>query len=178
MTPEEKLLDQRYRRVFNWTLAEVDAMFALQNNRCACCGRLPGVRRLNVDHDHAFDKTKPTYSKPVLKDQQWEAYGADPRNGRDPKKNLYLWIGYGSTKSIALKNLRKIMRRASVRGGLCLRCNKGFAMFEDSKVPMSPAERFDRAATYFRHFAQKVGPDNVPNLQGVSDTLPAGGLRL
>lgn len=173
MTPEEKLLDQRYRRVFNWTLAEVDAMFALQNNRCACCGRLPGVRRLNVDHDHAFDRVKPIvafYFELSGRKKIWQAAGQDPKN--------FWWAGFGDKRAEAVKRFRAIMRRASVRGGLCLRCNKGFQMFEDSKVPMSPAERFDRAATYFRNFAQKVGPDNVPNLQGVSDTLPAGGLSL
>lgn len=144
MTPEEKRLDSYYRRKFGWTLEEVDKMFAEQNNVCAACHRPPGERRMSVDHDHAFDRIKLVIER--LRDWSWAAF----LNETDAS-----CIAIGETKKSAREAGRRILRARSVRGGLCLRCNKGLQMFEDSKAPLSPPERLDNLAAYLRKFAAK-----------------------
>jgi hypothetical protein len=144
MTPEEKRLDQYYLRKFGWTLAQIDAMFALQGNVCKICGRPPGIRRLNVDHDHAFDRVKLFIER--LPDWNWAAFLDDHSASA---------IAIGLTRKEARANGKRELRRRSVRGGLCLRCNKGIQMFEDSKAPLPPEQRFENAAKYFRDFRSK-----------------------
>jgi Recombination endonuclease VII len=144
MTPEQKL-DKYYQKKFGWTLAEVDALFASQGNVCAACKRPPGERRLSLDHDHAFDRLKIDIVREI-DDQYWvvscipyvEPYG-----------------GY-ATKKEAREFMRRKLRRLSVRAGLCLRCNKGLQMFEDSKAPLPPSERLIRLARILENF--KVCP--------------------
>lgn len=144
MTPEQKILDRHYHKEFGWALAEVDALFESQGNVCKICGRPPGVRRLNLDHDHAFDRMKLFIER--LRDWNWAAF----LNPTDAS-----CISIGTTRKEARQNAKRELRRRSVRGGLCLRCNKGIQMFEDSKAPLSPEERFDNAAKYFRDFKFK-----------------------
>lgn len=143
MTPEQKL-NKYYLKKFGWTLAEVDALFASQGGVCKICGRPPGVRRLSLDHDHAFDKIKLWIER--LRNWNWAAFLSEICASA---------IAIGTTKKEARENARRELRRRSVRGGLCLRCNKGIQMFEDSKAPLSPEERFDNAAKYFREFKSK-----------------------
>lgn len=138
MTPEDKKLNSYYWRKFGWTLSEVNAMFEKQGNVCYICKRPPGERRMAVDHDHAYDRVKIT----VYKDCGIYIIGARP---------YVMPLGY-SDKKEGRHIVRNRLRRLSVRGGLCMRCNKGIQMFEDSKAPLTPAERFDRAAKYFRDF--------------------------
>lgn len=144
MTPEEKRLDKYYLKKFNWTLEEVNKMFAEQNNVCAACHRPPGERRMSVDHDHAFDRVKLVIER--LRDWNWGAF----LNKTDAS-----CIAIGTTKKEARDGGKRVLRRRSVRGGLCLRCNKGLDMFEDSKAPLPPAERLDNLATYLRKFKFK-----------------------
>ena len=144
MTPEEKRLDKYYQKKFDWSLQEVDALFANQDNLCAICHRPAGKYRLSLDHDHAFDRVKIAVCK--RKDEQYWVAEAMPF--------IPPYGGY-STRKEAKDFIRRKLRRMSVRGGLCLRCNKGIQMFEDSKAPLSPAERFHNAEKYFRSFHEK-----------------------
>ena len=141
MTPEQIKLDKYYQKKFSWTLAEVDALFAKQDNVCKICRRPPGKYRLSLDHAHAFDRIKLIIER--LPDWNFAAF----LNETDASA-----IAIGTTKKEARANGKRVLRRRSVRGGLCMRCNKGIQMFEDSKAPLTPAERFDRAAQYFRDF--------------------------
>jgi hypothetical protein len=145
MTPEENKLHKYYYNKFGWTLAEVDLLFAAQGNVCAICNRPPGKNRLSLDHAHSFDRIKLVIER--LPDWNFAAF----LNKTDASA-----IAIGTTKKEARINGKRVLRRRSVRGGLCLRCNKGIQMFEDSKAPLAPAERFDRAASYFRDFATKL----------------------
>jgi len=145
MSPEQTKLDKYYLKTFGWTLAEVDALFARQENVCAICKRPPGKYRLSLDHAHAADRIKINVYRD-FDDYYWVA---------DAVPQVEPFGGYGTRKD-AKEAIRKMLRRRSVRGGLCLRCNKGLQMFEDSKAPLSPAERFDRAAKYFRDFELKL----------------------
>lgn len=144
MTPEEIKLDKYYQKKFGWSLAQVDTLFADQDSVCAICRRPPGKYRLSLDHDHAFDRIKLFIER--LPDWNFAAFS---------NKTDASCIAIGATKKEARENGKRVLRRRSVRGGLCMRCNKGIQMFEDSKAPLSPAERFDRAALYFRQFAQQ-----------------------
>jgi hypothetical protein len=49
---QDKVLDTRLQREFGITLAEYNQMLVQQNGGCAICNRLPGKRRVAVDHDH------------------------------------------------------------------------------------------------------------------------------
>lgn len=145
MTPEETKLHKYYYNKFGWTLAEVDLLFTAQGHVCAICKRPPGKYRLSLDHAHSFDKIKINIYRDC-DDYYWVA---------DAIPQVEPFGGY-STRKDAKDAIRRKLRRRSVRGGLCLRCNKGIQMFEDSKAPLAPAERFDRAATYFRDFSTKL----------------------
>ena len=152
MTPEEKL-NKYYLKKFGWTLAEVNSLSERQGHVCAICRRPPGERRLSLDHDHAYDRVKIAIQKFGT---MWEAVAASKELGF--YRNAVM-----PTRKLAKEILKRQLRRLSVRGLLCLRCNKGIQMFEDSKAPLSPAERFDNAAKYFRDFHQKAGSHEVPS---------------
>lgn len=142
MTPEEIKVDKYYWKKFSHRLAEIEEILARQGGVCYICKRPPGERRLSVDHDHAYDRVKIVVKKhPLIR--EW--FSAATIFGKECK-------GMGATRALAREGIRFILRRESVRGILCLRCNKGIQMFEDSKAPLTPAERFDRAAKYFRDF--------------------------
>lgn len=150
LTPEEKRLDKYYLKKFGWTLAEVNAMFADQKNVCAACHRPPGERRMSVDHDHVYDRVKITVSR-ITEGQEHPFHFL----GTATDHNGVFYSMYVKTRKDARPAIRKLLRRVSVRGGLCLRCNKGLAMFEDSKAPLPPAERLDNLAAYLRKFQLK-----------------------
>lgn len=150
MTPEQKRLDKYYFKKFGWSLAEVDALFESQGNVCAACGRPPGERRMSLDHDHAFDRMKLYIER--LPDWNWAAFLNKTDAG---------CISIGTTRKEARENGRRYLRRKSVRAGLCLRCNKGLAMFEDSKAPLPPAERLERLALILRRFQGKSHEANL-----------------
>jgi hypothetical protein len=153
MTPEQKL-DKYYQLKFGWTLAEVDAMFAKQGNVCAACKRPPGKYRLSVDHDHVFDRIKVTTRK---HEGAWLTEPKSPEDIEFLKNEKTATCAWGwPTKAENKKVLLLIWRQRSVRGGLCLRCNKGLQMFEDSKAPLPPAERLERLAAYLRTFQNKT----------------------
>jgi hypothetical protein len=144
MTPEEKRLDKYYWKKFGWTFAEIDALEQRQNRVCAICHRPPGKVRLSVDHDHAYDRVKLYIER--LPDWSWAAF-TDPETASA--------IAIGESRKEARRMGRFWLRRKSVRGLLCFRCNRGIQLFEDSKAPLSPCQRFDNAAAYFRQFQSK-----------------------
>ena len=146
-------LNSYYPRTFGWELAEVDALFASQGNVCRICGRPPGAYRLSLDHDHAVDKI------PILVVRNYQP-PLQMRWFANAQYKGCIFYGFGVTKFEARKLVKIQLRRASVRGGLCLRCNKGIQMFEDSKAPLSPQQRFENAVVYFREFNQKLGTPN------------------
>jgi hypothetical protein len=156
MTPEQKL-DKYYQKKFGWTLIEVDLMFEAQGNVCAACHRPPGAYRLSVDHDHRFDKIK------IWTQRTPAGWVASVRSELVGALEVL-----SATKGLAKEIMRKMLCRKSVRSGLCLRCNKGLQMFEDSKAPLPPAERLENLAQCLRKFSQK-GPHEKDN----SRTIPS-----
>src|SRR6266576_4691071 len=157
MTPEQKRLDKYYLKKFGWSLAEVDALFESQGNVCAACGRPPGERRMSVDHDHAYDRVKIIVSK--YGSQGWFA------EGNFEGQHCY---DVQPTRKLAREVVRRMLRRLSIRGGLCFLCNSGLQKFEDSKAPLPPAERLDRLAQYLRRFKGKSHEENPNDSHGPS----------
>lgn len=149
MTPEQKL-NKYYLKKFGWSLAEVEALFESQGNVCAACGRPPGERRMSLDHDHAYDRVKIIVSK--FGSQGWFA------EGNFEGQHCY---DAQPTRKLAREVVRRMLRRLSVRAGLCMRCNRGLALFEDSKAPLPPAERLERLALILRRFQGKSHEANL-----------------
>ena len=48
----------RQYKNFGITIEQFDKMMALQNGGCALCGRLPGKKRLSVEHDHKTGRVR------------------------------------------------------------------------------------------------------------------------
>lgn len=163
MTPEKRL-DGYYRRKFGWSLEKVDALAAEQNNVCAICHRPPGKIRLSLDHDHFFDRVKIR----VYRDYDDYYWVADAAPFVEP------FGGYKSRKE-AKQAIKRMLRRQSVRGLLCFRCNSGLQKFEDSKAPLSPAERFDNAAKYLRQFHEKTNRSIPDEFDAVPSSANRGG---
>ncbi len=49
---QRSVREKNYRRLYGITIEEYEEQLARQNGGCAICGKLPGTRRLHVDHDH------------------------------------------------------------------------------------------------------------------------------
>jgi len=52
MTPQEKSKDQRLRKNYGWTLEMYNQLAAIQDYKCAACGKPAKTMPLNVDHKH------------------------------------------------------------------------------------------------------------------------------
>ena len=94
-----------------------------------------------MDHSHDVDKVK------------IELYRAENKGwwADATYKGKHLEV-FGYSRDEAWKLTKITLFRMSIRGLICVRCNRGLALFEDSKAPLKPAERFDNAAKYFRDF--------------------------
>ena len=110
MSSNDKAADSRLRRIFNITLAEYNAKLKEQGGGCGICGRFPKKNRLAVDHNHDIENTPIIYSY---------------------NSGLKLWsgsaLGYefqDRYKSIVTKFIKLYIIRSSVRGLLCMICNR------------------------------------------------------
>lgn len=121
-------LERYYWRHYKITLAEYNAILAAQGGCCYICGRRPFGRRLAVDHDHRIAKGK------ILFERAGRMWSALIRSGRVVAK----------LKSEVKKIARAQLLRASVRGIICWRCNRGLQFYRDI------AATFDRASHYLR----------------------------
>jgi hypothetical protein len=154
MTPEELKADKRLRRTYGITLEEYNQKLAEQNGGCAICHRPPSHIRLAVDHDHKFDRIKITVRKTDSHSQ-----GKFLAECRDFSNKLRAC--YGDTKKEARISLRLILRRMSLRGLLCVNCNRGLQKFYDKP------ERFEAAARYLKKFEaickSAISPSHTPS---------------
>ena len=132
--------DLRLRRTFGITLDEYNVRLADQGGVCKICGRPPGTKRLAVDHDHKFDRIKITIIK----------YG-NAFKGSCPTfpSSVLIRTYVGITKIEVRKSLRLYLRRKSIRGIICVNCNRGLQKFYDKP------ERFEAAARYLREFEER-----------------------
>ena len=131
MTKDE-IESKRLLKVYGITLEEYYVLRDSHCGGCHICGAPPVTRKLNVDHNHRFARAKITAFKA---DGRWVAF-CD--NGR--------YAASAGRRQDATASVRQNLKRASVRGLLCFRCNKGLQHFSDHP------ERLRRAADYLQRF--------------------------
>lgn len=141
----DKLADKRLQKTYGITLAEYDAMLAEQGGVCKICQKPPGKFRLSVDHDHRFDRVKIKIYKMMRRFQA---------SATNVVLNVNLLEVFSSRK-IARIQMKQILRRLSIRGILCWRCNSGLRKYADRP------ERFEAAAKYLRDFENKTNQPTV-----------------
>jgi hypothetical protein len=134
--------DERFRKSYNITLKDYAYLAKQHDGKCWVSGRPPVTRRLHVDHDHSWTKVK-------IEAERWT-----------PEKNdadtWYVHAVYNGTeyfeinpkKSLAVRDLKRKLLRASVRGLLSFNINAGLQKFSDSP------ELLRAAADYLEKFKQ------------------------
>lgn len=147
MTPEEIKADKRLQRTYGITLAEYNQKLVDQNGCCAICHRPPTTVRLAVDHDHRFDRAKIVTRKPASNETCGGKFGGFAEGYAPNGKYKCM---YAKTRKFARDAVRRLFRCMSVRGLLCMNCNRGLQKFYDRP------ERFERAAQYLRKFEESA----------------------
>lgn len=122
-------------------------MLALQHGVCKICGRPPKKVRLAVDHDHRFDRVKITVKLTTIGTFKYVANAVAP-NGR-----RICW--FAGTRKLARVSVHLELRKLSIRGLLCMNCNRGLQKFYDKP------ERFEAAASYLREFERRINNEKV-----------------
>jgi hypothetical protein len=139
----DKTTDHRLRRKYGISLAEYNRMLAQQNGVCAICLNPPKARRLSVDHDHRYRKLK---IRAVREEAgRWVAGVVDTLK-------RYTVFRRAARKLVAVREVREILKRRSVRGLLCWGCNSGLQKYADDP------DRLERAAEYSRRFRATTAP--------------------
>jgi hypothetical protein len=129
---KSKSTSQRLLKTYGITLAEYDEMLEQQGGVCAICHRPPVTVRLSVDHDHAWKRVRIITEKVG---EIWKGFAA--YNARS--------YHFGSTKrGDVVRRIKQMLLRASIRGLLCVWCNRGLQRFRDSP------EALEAAAQYLR----------------------------
>jgi hypothetical protein len=143
MTDKEKAADKYYQKNFGITLAEYNELLARQGGVCKGCARPPGKTRLSLDHDHRFDRIQ---IKSRKLGNIWNIIVVK-LSGEKETFNVH-------NKKVFIEESKRMFRRQSIRGILCLRCNKALALLEDSKAPLKPAVRLRNLANYLDEFEE------------------------
>lgn len=136
----DKAANQRLLKTYGITLAEYDEMLSAQDAVCSICTKPPVNRRLHVDHCHKFRYIK-VHAFRLVKTQGWIALAEENIGGR-----VLTFKGIGCRKTEAVRDVRSQIKRASVRGLLCFRCNSGLEKFSDEP------QRLLAAANYLTRF--------------------------
>ena len=129
----DRATNLRLQKTYGITLEEYNKLLKVDNGTCWICGRLPGEKRLHVDHDHSWTKTK----LEVIKEDGWYSAFSDYK-GRT-------FSSHGNkSRSEAVLDLKRQLKRASVRGVLCWNCNRGLKYYRDtSEILRSAAGYID-----------------------------------
>ena len=117
----DRAADQRLRKTYGVSLDWYDQKFKEQGGGCAICHKPPTSRRLHIDHDHSWKKVKIDAQQQSLS-KNWKASA------------IYLgkeYIAGGAKRSLAVREIKKMLLRASVRGLLCYSHNAGLQKFQD-----------------------------------------------
>lgn len=126
--------DKRLQRTYGITLADYDRMLKKQNGGCWICGKPPKEnKRLHVDHCHKTVRLKPQMYQDNF--GMWIAKISDP-----------FLVTCNKLKSSAIKEIKASLKKESVRGLLCWRCNTGLQKWRDNP------EHLKRAALYLEEY--------------------------
>jgi hypothetical protein len=133
-----KAADRRLQTAYGITLADYEFILKTQNYCCAICKRPQTffTKRMHTDHDHKFVKQK------IKTTKEFCIWWAESGN--------YLDRVSGKTKSLAISKMRTVLKRESVRGILCWRCNAGLRKWNDDP------ELMESAAKYIRTYQEKL----------------------
>jgi hypothetical protein len=131
--------DLRLRKVYGISLDQYNEILAKQGGVCKICGRPPKNNRLSVDHDHRVRRIK---FKPIRSFSPWgfcvearESYAQ--ANSMLPEDRCYAEL-----KCDALQRVEKLLKLKSVRGLLCVNCNRGLRWFSDNPQILREAAQY------------------------------------
>ena len=128
----DRATDQRLRKTYGVGLDWYDCQLRIQGGGCAICHKPPTGRRLHVDHDHSWKKVKIEAKKQPLS-----------KNWRSSAKYLGKeFVAGGTKKSLAVREIKKMLLRASVRGLLCYTHNAGLQKFQDDPEILKSAAEY------------------------------------
>jgi hypothetical protein len=107
--------------------------FEEQNRACGVCKEPPKEgKNLHVDHDHKWKYFKLETEKQP--DKQWTSRLAEQQEEFCAKAYRNGYVGIGKTKSQAIKAMRQELKRLSVRGLLCFKCNTSIRKLYDNAI--------------------------------------------
>jgi hypothetical protein len=126
----DRATDQRMLKVYGRGLDWYNEQFERQGGECAICHRPPTSRRLHIDHDHGWKKVK------IETGRRYEGWFASA------KYLLNVFISYAEKRSLAVRDLKNQLKRASIRGLLCYSHNAGLQKFQDNPDLLRNAAKY------------------------------------
>lgn len=135
--------DKRLLKKYGVDLYWYEYQLEDQGGGCLLCGSTEKTRRLHVDHDHSYTKVKIKTEK--ITDSVWKGWWTASAiyRGRnysvlDPKRNA------------AIQQIKEYLKRDSVRGLLCFRCNKFIVGFGGPEILRRAADYLEAHQRSFR----------------------------
>ena len=126
----DRATDLRLQKTYNITLKDYEYLSASNNGGCWICGAVPTNRRLHVDHDHSWKKVK---IDTIKNEGKW---------GASAKYKGDVFVCVQDKKSLAVRGLKRMLLRASIRGLLCYAHNTGLQRFQDDTGWLLSAARY------------------------------------
>lgn len=121
--------DKRLLKKYGVGLDWYDRKLEEQGDGCLLCGSTEKTRRLHVDHDHHWVDAKIKYTRNRI--TGWDA---------EATYRGVLYLNHGFTKSEAGRAIKGNLKKDSVRGLLCFRCNKFIVGFGGPKILRKAAD--------------------------------------
>ena len=134
----DKAQDKYLYKHYGVSLAWYNETLQKQNGGCKICGSRPITRSLPVDHDH-----KARYIKVAARKMfgTWVVEAEYRGQG-------FCFHGF-KKRNEAVRYMRDSLKRASVRGIICVGCNTGIRKFRDTPQFLESAAKYLREH-YFR----------------------------